>query len=54
MPKYKFVGDTPQSLPEYGIDVVRPGDVIDVPDKLNSGNFELVLEKKAPASKEGK
>lgn len=47
MPKYTYVGDEPRSLPAQGIDVVYPGQVVEVPEEIVSGDFQLVADKKA-------
>lgn len=49
MPRYKFVGDEPRSLPALGIEVVYPGQVVDVPEEIVSGDFQLVTEAKKAA-----
>jgi hypothetical protein len=46
MPRYRFVGDTPRSMPALGLEV-EPGQEIDVPEEIRHGEFELIPEKKA-------
>ncbi len=53
MPTYKFVGDSPRSLPAFGIDVVFPGETVETDRELNNPYFQLKEKKteKAQADK---
>lgn len=53
MPKYTFKGDSPRSLPEYGIDHVDPGGTVEIVQQLDHPDFQLIPEKptaKAPVT----
>ena len=55
MPRYKFHGDSPRSLPEYAIERVEPGQTVETVQALDHPDFELVTEEKkaeAPPKKE--
>ena len=44
--RYKFGGDSPRSLPEYGIEVVLPGETVETVEELDHPDFKLLAEKK--------
>jgi hypothetical protein len=44
LPKYRFSGDSAKSIPALGLDLVQPGDVVDVPEEINHPDFQLVKE----------
>lgn len=46
MPRYRFTGDTPRSIPALGLEV-EPGQEIETADEIRHGEFELIPEKKA-------
>lgn len=47
--RYEFVGDYPRSMPEYALDVVNPGDRVEVAMEINHPDFKPVVESKKPA-----
>lgn len=49
MPSYRFVGDTPKSIPSISVEV-NPGDVFESPVELNGPEFDVVTAKAAKAS----
>lgn len=52
MPRYKFNGDSPRSLPEYGIEVVSPGETVETVQELEHPDFKLLPDKKSKAKSE--
>jgi len=44
--RYKFGGDSPRSLPEFGIEVVSPGETVETVQELEHPDFKLLAEKK--------
>ncbi len=52
MPRYKFNGDSPRSLPQYGIEVVSPGETVETDRELEHPDFKLLPDKKKSKSED--